>query len=188
MNKVIADSDLIQGLKQGDAKIIRLIYSQFAGKVQQWVLSNSGNTDDARDVFQEGLQTLYEMAIQSDFQLRSSFEGLLFTLCKRKWYGVLRKKKRWQGIRDDESLTPDVEDDNVESALIQQEEKAIKARKMATTFAQLSELCQRLLKLYAEGLSPEEIADSLEMSGRNAVYQRRKACADRWKVLMKQIA
>lgn len=188
MNKPAHDAEMLIGLCRGDSAVIRRIYEQYASKVQQWVVANSGNSDDARDVFQEGVQTLYESACDPDFNLRSSFEGLLFTICKRNWYGVLRRKKRWQAIREREDLTLDSEDDDAETVMIRLEEKAEDSRNLAATFAQLSDLCQQLLQLYAQGKSPEDIADALDMSGRNAVYQRRKACADRWKVLMKQTA
>ncbi|MCB0707263.1 MAG: RNA polymerase sigma factor [Saprospiraceae bacterium] len=188
MDKPIADDELLNGLCQGDSATIRHIYELHAQRVQKWVLANSGTVEEARDVFQDGIQALFESGSKEGFTLQSSFEGLLFTICKRQWFGVLRKKKRWQSIRQAPELIPDEEDDDMESILIRIEEDTARAHNLASTFTQLSSLCQKLLKLYAKGKPPEEIVLLLQMTDRNAVYQRRKACTDRWKVLMKQIA
>ncbi|MBR9919955.1 MAG: sigma-70 family RNA polymerase sigma factor [Bacteroidetes bacterium] len=188
MNKTIPDTDLLQGLQEGDSEVIQEIYRLYAGRIRQWVLANSGTVEEAKDVFQEGLQVLFELSVEENFKLQSSFEGLLFTICKRNWYAVLRKKKKWQAIRKSPELTHEEVEADMESLLIKIEENASRASLLSSTFKQLSDLCQQLLTLYAQGGSPDEIAVVLQMSGRNAVYQRRKACGDRWKALMKSKA
>lgn len=184
--KANPDQELITGLRKGDSATIQAIYAGYAPRVKQWVIANSGSSEEAKDVFQDGLQAMFEAINQPNFQLHSSFEGLFFTICKRNWYGVLRKKSKWQNIRQDPELTPDSVDLDIESVIIRMEEDASQAKRMSSAFSLLSELCQNLLKLYAQGDPPEKIAVVLKMSGRNAVYQRRKACADRWKTLLKQ--
>ena len=63
------------------------------------------------------------------------------------------------------------------------EEEQIRQRKLDAAFSELSELCQKLLRLLVSGVSSTEAAAQLGMANANTVYRRKNACVGRWKTL-----
>lgn len=63
------------------------------------------------------------------------------------------------------------------------EEEEIRQRRLDTSFKELSELCQKLLRLLISGVSSAEASAQLGMSDANTVYRRKSACVGRWRTL-----
>lgn len=179
-----SDHQYIEALRRNDAQGIRTIYERYAGEVLRWVRSHQGTADDARDVFQEALAVLFEKSQNPQFVLTCPLGALLYVLYSRKWIDRLREKKREWTVRLEEETrysaecTPDVLS-IAEAALTHAEEQ----QRIARSFAGLSGLCQRLLTLLAQGLSPKEVAEQLQMNGVDTLYRRKNACATRWREL-----
>jgi DNA-directed RNA polymerase specialized sigma24 family protein len=51
---------LLQGLARNDKKAVETIYKENFNLIQTLVINNSGNTEDAKDVFQEAMIVLYQ--------------------------------------------------------------------------------------------------------------------------------
>lgn len=178
-------SEYFQGLRNGDPDTLKAVYQAYSGSVKSWVIKNNGSLEDAQDIFQEALMAIFQKLNDPNYDLKSPFGPLLMTICKNKWIDQLRKKKREQEVRNanpgrlfDEAVA--------EQDLAAIEEEELKQRSLQVAFDQLSELCQRLLKLAIAEMNPAAIAQQLEMSGANAVYRRKKACTDRWRVLYQE--
>ncbi|HZH87558.1 MAG TPA: RNA polymerase sigma factor [Chitinophagaceae bacterium] len=89
-----SDKIFLTYLKENDIKGINEIYLLFAGKVKGYILNNSGNADDAADIFQEALIDIFHLANKPDFVLTCPFEAFLFIICKRKWLNELKKRSQ----------------------------------------------------------------------------------------------
>jgi RNA polymerase sigma factor (sigma-70 family) len=177
-----ADHSLILALREGDFSILNRVYADNAATTTSWITKNSGSLADAQDVFQEGIIALHQKANDPDFVLTCPIGALLFRICQNKWLYALRKKKRSVEVRD-ALPTAYSNEGNVHDLLEAVEEEGIRQRKMKIAFAELSELCQRLLQLLAKGLPAAKIAAELDMAEANTVYRRRHACGDRWRKL-----
>lgn len=176
------DHQLILALRSGDFNVLDQIYKENAGTISSWVTKNSGNLSDAQDVFQESVIALHQKANDPDFVLTCPLGALLFRICQNKWLYALRKKKRESEVRLAQPASSE-DEGNVHDALEAVEEESIRQRKMKAAFAELSELCQRLLRLLGKGLSAAEVARKLGMAEANTVYRRRHACGSRWRSL-----
>ncbi|MEY3676475.1 MAG: hypothetical protein RJB67_965, partial [Bacteroidota bacterium] len=53
---------LLKGLAANDSAIIEQLYQENFSTIQAFILANNGSYDDAKDVFQEAMITLYEKA------------------------------------------------------------------------------------------------------------------------------
>lgn len=169
-------------LREGDSRLIAEIYEQHASTVRTWIVRNSGTVAEAQDIFQEALIALHQKAQDTRFVLTCPLGGLLFQICRNLWLNQLRRKNREDKVRiiEAERYTPDTA---TISQLEQVEEENLRQRKLDTAFAQLSELCQRLLRLLADGKSASEAAQVLGMNDANTVYRRKHACVTRWRAL-----
>src|SRR3546814_138473 len=91
------DQRYIDGLLKNDDKIIAAIYRNFAGKINHWICANSGTSDDAADIFQESIISIYRQAKDKKLMLTCPFEPFFLMVCKRKWWNELKKRSR-QGV------------------------------------------------------------------------------------------
>jgi len=178
-----ADHKYIEAFRKGDYRLLDELYQKNTPQVKRWILNNSGNIEDAKDIFQETIISIIKKAYDPDFQLTYPIGGLIFQIAKNKWTDELRKKKTKNKVR--KVLTQRLEDREEAFTLylerIERDEHL--QRKLDASFVKLSDRCQRLLKLFAEGAKPKEIVDILKMNNVNTVYRRKNACLQRWKEL-----
>ena len=51
--------EILEGIRRNDIKILQYVYRTFYSYIKYFIISNSGNDDDARDIFQEALVVVY---------------------------------------------------------------------------------------------------------------------------------
>jgi RNA polymerase sigma factor (sigma-70 family) len=153
-----ADQHYIDAIRENNSEVIREIYKKFSGKVVAFIRKNSGDTDEARDIIQETLITLYQQA-GNNLTLTCPFDAYFFLLCKRKWLNKLKEKK---GVTiTDEALS--VHDDSLQQVL---ETEGFEAKKdlFEAKFKELGDKCQELLRLSFTLPSLEEVASQLNVT------------------------
>lgn len=182
-----ADHQYIEALRQGDFTILQNIYTTHAATVIRWVTRNSGSIDDAQDVFQEGIIALHQKANDPNFVLSCPIGALLFRICQNKWLYALRKKRREEEVRKLE-IRKYEDESTLVSQLEAVEEETLRQERLDRTFKQLSELCQKLLRLLMTGVKPAAAAVQMEMTDANTVYRRKHACEGRWRTLYQELA
>jgi RNA polymerase sigma factor (sigma-70 family) len=176
------DHRYIEALRKGDSKLLDELYQRFSKPVINWVSNNSGSSADARDVFQDAIIALYNKACDPDYILTCPLGALLIQICKNKWIDQIRKKSNDGKVRIMEKERYESEQGTV-SELEVIEEEEIRQSKLEKAFAQLSDLCRQMLKLYSEGVKAEAIRIQLDMENVNTLYRRKNACTERWRNL-----
>lgn len=176
------DQQIILALRKGDFGVLDQIYQEHAPVILRWVLKNSGQAADAQDVFQEAIIALHQKANDPGFVLTCPLGALLFSICRNKWLNQLRKKNKEAEVRHWEEEKYKNENSLV-SVLEAVEEEEVRQKRLDDTFAQLTELCQKLLRLLISGISSAEAAVQLGMTDANTVYRRKNACVGRWRTL-----
>ena len=178
-----ADHRYLKALRENDSRVLRELYESSFPKIAGWVRNNSGTDEDARDLFQEAMVTLYQAAHKPNYELTCPISALIFSICRNKWIDAIRKKSRGEKVREAEQERYDREA-QYETALEELEEATLRKRKLDATFQQLSATCQELMKLLGKGVSSGEAAKKMGMSNANTVYRRKNACLKRWRELL----
>lgn len=115
MNSVVKSETneqlLLRGLAENDTKAIETIYKDNFKMVQAFIINNSGSYDDARDIFQEAMITLYEKAKSESFVLTSQIKTYLYSVCRRLWLKRLQQMGRYVAQSEMLEETIAVEDD-----------------------------------------------------------------------------
>ena len=168
----------LYGMMAGNGKIIAEIYSRFFPKIRQFILSNFGNEDDAKDTFQEALLAFYNNASKPEFRLTCQFETYLQAIARKIWSKQLRTRKVRKSALNQLPLAL-VTDDGEEAAI--QEEKH---RLYLKHFNTLSENAQAFLSLYLQGLDMKSIAQELGLASEAYARKRKFKCKE---MLMKRI-
>ena len=88
----MTDTDIIQGLKRNDNTTTTYLYRTLAPPLFKHVLNNSGNRDDAKDVFQETFIKVLNNVRNDKYTDSNKFEAYFLTIAKNTWIDHLRKR------------------------------------------------------------------------------------------------
>jgi RNA polymerase sigma factor (sigma-70 family) len=163
-----ADQLYIEALLKNDSRVLSKIYEKYAYKIIAMVKKNSGNADDAQDIIQETLVTIYHQANEKGFILTCPFDAYFYLLCKRKWLNELKKRgtNRVTILEDVTSITEEQEQQVEETELFEQQHQLFELK-----FKELGKKCQELLKTTFKIKSMEKVAEFL---GVTYGYARKK--------------
>jgi RNA polymerase sigma factor (sigma-70 family) len=161
LNK-ISDINIINGVLNQDDKILNWLYDNYFQSVKNHVLSNSGSDEDVSDVFQDTIIVLYNQITENTLHLTTDLKGYFFGIARNVWSAQLRKKQKTIELEFD---LPDEKENEDES-------DSTLERIISRVFQRLKPDQQKVLNLFSEGHSYEEIAAELNL--KNEVYARRK--------------
>lgn len=159
--KLHPDQMYVDGLLQNNSAIINAIYKKFVPKVKNYIRTNSGDDDQAQDVIQEVLITIYNQAKTSALQLTCPFDAYFFLLCKRRWLNELKKSSNKEVTLQDENVSIE---ESVQEMTFQTEVFDDKQSLFDEMFQKLGEKCQEVLKLSFVTKTMEEVAEKLNVT------------------------
>jgi RNA polymerase sigma factor (sigma-70 family) len=163
-----ADHIYIEALLKNDSKVLSKLYEKFSYKIVAYVRKNNGNVDDAQDIIQETLVTIYHQAKEKNFILTCPFDAYFYLLCKRRWLNELKKRgnNRVTILEDEASIKDEHKQEVEETELFEQQSLLFESK-----FKELGAKCQELLKATFKIKSMEEVAEFL---GVTYGYARKK--------------
>jgi len=163
-----ADHIYIEALLKNDSRVLSTLYEKFSHKIVAYIRKNNGNADDAQDIIQETLVTIYHQAKEKNFILTCPFDAYFYLLCKRRWLNELKKRgnNRVTILEDETSIKDEHEQQVEETELFEQQNQLFELK-----FKELGAKCQELLKATFKIKSMEEVAEFL---GVTYGYARKK--------------
>lgn len=180
---MMTDAEYIEGIKTGDARVLRLIYTNFLPRIVQKIRSTGGTTDDAKDIFQDALLVIYEKSKKADFRLTSSFYTLLYGICRNILGNRLQKRSSTNELAMPEDKDYKADDDIQE--LIQQEEQD---KVFWAAFKKLGADCQQIMRLFFEKVKMAEIVERLGLSSVSYAKKHKFQCKEQLVKLVRQDA
>ncbi len=169
-------NSLINGDNIGINKIYQLVYP----KVLKFVLKNSGQREDAEDVFQRALIQLSARLKLKRIEFHSSFEAYLFTICMNLWRRDLNlKKRRVTNIPNQEHF--DEQSDSIQEILEQE-----KWELYTEMFNKLSDNCKEVLGFYYNKVSYADIVEKFSYTTESVARQRVFKCRKKLSELVKK--
>lgn len=166
--KLHEDQKYIDGLLKNNTFIIQAIYDKFVPKVINYIKQNSGNADQAQDIIQDTLITIYNQASQKKLELTCPFDAYFFLLCKRKWLNELKKTAHKEVTINEEVL---YKDDDAQELAFETDVFGEKQALFTEMFNKLGNACKELLTATFKIKSMEEVAANL---GVTYAYARKK--------------
>ncbi|MFZ6014244.1 MAG: RNA polymerase sigma factor [Bacteroidota bacterium] len=166
------DMHYVYGIRSGKKDVLNNIYTDFFPLVKRMVLKNSGNQEDARDIFQEAIIVIYKKFRQPDFILTSRFDTYLYAVARNLWFMNLRRRN---------VPHQELEDVHVDTAVEHAEEtlaQASRDRLYLRVFAELGEQCRKLLQMYMQGISMKNIAESFGFASEAYAKKRKFKCKE----------
>jgi RNA polymerase sigma factor (sigma-70 family) len=175
-NTIFFYNSLIDGDSVGIKKIYQILYP----KVLKFILKNSGQKEDAEDVFQKALIELTARLRLKRLEIHTSFEAYFFSTCMNIWRRELNlKKRRVTNIPIVEHY--DEHEDHILS-ILEQEKWDLYEEK----FNLLSSNCKEVLKLYFSKTSYESIVKLLSYNSESVARQRVFKCRKKLSAFIKK--
>lgn len=149
------------------------MYQQLFPAIRKLVQDFGGSEADAKDVFQDATIVIYEKAQKPDFQLTSQFSTFFIGICRNLWMSRRQKKSASEVTIPEEAKY--MADESLEIDLLQVE----RGKLFYKALRELGEDCQKLLQLFFQKYSMEEIAQEMGFGSEGYARRRKSQCKDR---------
>ena len=147
--------------------------------VQAFIINNNGSYDDARDIFQEAMITLYDKAKSDSFVLTSQIKTYVYSVCRRLWLKRLQQMGKY--VAQSEILEETVA---VEEDIDVHEKKNADFAMMERALNSLGEPCKSLLEsFYLQKKGMHEIATDFGYTNADNAKTQKYKCLMRLKKL-----
>lgn len=164
-----SSDDIREALKKGkENDILKELYKKVLPKSVRYVSKNGGKKEDAEDLFQDAVATLFQYSMDPKRDKIENIEAFSMIMIKNRWINQAVKNKRYTRDEFDHASSDDL------NALVIDKEREKALRK---AFEKLGETCKELLTLYYfNSLKMEKIAEKLGYNNRHTVKAKSHQC------------
>lgn len=166
------DAEILAGIRSGnDTEALRHLYRQVLPKVVRFIRSNSGDEEEAYDIFQDAVMIFYKQVKSGNFKEEYQVAGFLYTVCRNRWINRARKKQRQTPLENHDYHLEDPL--TIEGEVFSQERESL----VEELLSRIGEKCRQLL-LYSifENRSMKEISELMGFGSANAAKTRNYKC------------
>lgn len=168
-----SDEAILEGLRLRSDYIINFIYKEYFPLIKFLVTENGGMSEDAEDIFQDGIIILYNKISLNQLILSSSFKTYMYSVCRNLWLQKLSKRKAiFDKLTDVEGFIDLPNDILQETSAAEIEMHRI----IQIHFLSLPEDCQKVLKLFIKNIPLREIAGIMGFKTENYAKTRKYLC------------
>lgn len=176
------DEQVLKLLKEGNhSKAFQLLYDYFP-LIQKYVVTNNGNNEDAKDLFQQALLVFYQKFSEDKYEHTAKISTFLYAICRNNWNKKLtRGKERHHIPLDQKHDLKEEENDFFETGKPTQSLKEFLSEKIK----ELGDPCQSILIFHEfYKLSMTNIAEKMGYKNENTVRQQKYKCLARLRKLI----
>jgi len=171
-----------KGYKENDHSFFTAMYKEFYPSMERFILYNSGDEEDAKDLFQEALMIVFRKIRNDNFTLSCSFLTYLYSIVKNLWLKELRTRRN-RGIIINE--LEDIEDVDCHVNFENEFNLNVEYFIFRLHFNQLSKSCKQILKMFFDKISYKEIAEVLNLKSGGVVRRRKYRCKEQLIITIK---
>ena len=165
--KEYTDTEIIECLRNRQSYVVHYLSDRYMPMIRLMVYQKGGTNDDAHDIFQDGLIIMLEKLDNKEFALTCKFKTFLYCVCEHLWKSILDKRQAATNYLSKRS-EPETDKDFTELFDHQIYEEIFR-----DVFETLDPISKKILNLYWQEVSPQEIAHKL---GYTYGYVRKKKC------------
>jgi RNA polymerase sigma factor (sigma-70 family) len=173
-----SDAEVLLRIKTGrdpDGVIKHLYRSHFLSAVT-YIKQNSGNQEDAEDIFQDTVVNFIQLVQKDKFRGDCSIGTFMYTLVRNAWLNELKKKKRGRMREEKYERAKVTTEVDVSEYIVNREVK----KQIVELIESLGENCKKiLLAFYYDNLSIQEILLDLPYENEQVVRNKKYKCLQR---------
>ena len=145
--------EIVQNIKnRKDREVLDWMYKTIYPKVNKYIMSHNGSSEDSKDIFQEAVLTFYNLVVDDKVDKIDDVQAFLMVVSRNKWINKAKKQQREVKYEEIEN-EPDLQNSPLITMIMNEKWKAFQH-----VFDQLGEKCKELLTFSVyEKCSMEEI-------------------------------
>lgn len=165
---------ILDGIRQSDVTVLEFVYKSFYPYIKHFIVNNSGNEDDAKDVFQEAIVIIFRKLKSNRLEISCSFKTYLYSVCRLLWLKQLEKQK----IRNELSI------DNDDYIELEDKTKVVMEKSEQFSLYQhyfeiMSNDCKKVLELSLKKVSLKKIAQVMGYKSDKYAKKRKYQCKEK---------
>lgn len=165
------ENEMLKGIKEGKTSAFESLYKSYYPMVLQYVLNNSGKSEDAEDLFQETLLALVKNVRKPSFDLSSKIGTYIHAIAKNKWLYRLRGNKKTRVVSLDKYEGMEVAEEELIEDPFNDRHKLV-----SKVFGEISEDCKSLLLgFYYQKKKLSDIAKEMDWTA-NFIKVKKHRC------------
>lgn len=170
-----SDSEILQAIRKGENNLVlKYLYKKVLPKIRAYIKGNSGDDDEAYDIFQDAIVAFYKYVKLNKFDEQYPIEAFIYSISRNLWINRVKKKNRQVALQDF-SYNAIEEEDFSDMLISTEKQKVIK-----DVLSQLGERCKELLmNIFFHQMTPEEIVEKMGFTNENAVKTKKYKCKQR---------
>jgi len=172
------DKKIIDQVLCGNEFALKRIYKEHYPKVQHLVLQNSGDEEDAKDLYQEAFVVFYQKISENGFELTSSIGTFIYSISKNLWLKQLRvfSKNTTLRLENEEDVW------EAEDLVTDHEFREKEIGSLEIALKKLGEPCKSILvDFFFHKKSMEEIAKKMGYTNSSNAKTQKYKCFNRLK-------
>jgi len=169
--KYPSNTDLITGIRNHDSAILRHVYEIHYPIIEGYIIHNQGSREQARDIFQDAMIIVYKRIKSNELELSCKFGTYLYAICKNIW---MQERKKYLQRLEKLRLQPlEVNDPGpADDPLLQNHLTDL----FNKHFDALSKDCQKILSMYFNNFSVEDIRAAMNYKDLHHTADRKYRC------------
>jgi RNA polymerase sigma factor (sigma-70 family) len=174
------DEQIVYKIKQGDEKMLLLLYKRNVEPIRNYIMRNNGTGADVEDMLQEALVIFWQNVQKADFSLTSKIDTYLYAVAKNLWLKYLRKNGRM-------SATEFGDDHSIDIADVEPETTDEQTEVLSRYLQKLGETCRQILSLfYFEQWDMEQIAAKLRFANAQTAKAKKYQCKKQLEAMIRK--
>ncbi len=167
--KNYSDEEILNGIIKHDSRIINFIYQSCYPMIERMISNLGGDSSQAKDVFQEAIIIIYRKVTSENLSLCCKFSTYLYSICKKIFIQELKSPVNAKNARIN---LPDIVCEPESGAELDMLVYEI----FEKHFNELSESCQKILRLHFNRASIEDIRSIMGYNNAHHVMDRKYRC------------
>lgn len=181
--KIHPDNAIVRKLRYGDRlsqdSVLTKIYKDNYRMIEKYILQNSGNKEEAQDVFQDGIIVFYNQCKKESFLLSASLRTYLYAVCRNLWLSKLNRENRTLELKDENEMI------GAEDIGTEELERNEKNRALSKIINRLGDNCQKVLCLfYFEKHPMKSIANNMGFANKDVAKSKKYKCLQKLRLMV----
>ncbi len=170
---ILEPEQILEGVRNRENHILTYLYEKVFPPVRKVILQKGGSEEDAKDIFQEAIIIVFQVAARKNFTIEQAFEGYLYGICNKIWLKMQRSRSiHERSIRQVEPFESCVrmDDEKIDNEL--------RMRLYRKYFLLLPKECQRMLRMLFSNIPYEDIALEMGYKSEKIVRNKKYKCKE----------
>lgn len=165
------DHTILEAIRLGkDEKAIGLLYDESFRKIKDFVRKNSGNIEDAEDLFQDAILVLFKHVQTGKYDDKHDLDGFLYTVARNLWINKIKREAKKSVLKNDYDVPSG---EHFYTQVLDNE----RSNQIMNTFAQIGEKCKDILTMVVYfDFSMKEVCEKLGYPNENAAKTQHYKC------------